>query len=126
MSSRDEVKVIVVGAGLVGTLAAIYMSRLGYDVEIYEKRKGDILLDRVPLIKVCIDSRAEKLLEGRSIKLALSQRGIQALREVGLDQRVLAETIPLKARMIHGIAREDIHTIPYGDFGEVSLCQRSK
>ena len=42
-----------------------------------------------------------------------------ALKEVGLDQRVLAETIPLKARMIHGIEKHDIHTIPYGVFGEV-------
>lgn len=75
-------------------------------------------------MNVCIDSRAERLLEGRSIKLALSQRGILALREVGLDQKVLAETVPLKARMIHGLAKEDVHTIPYGDFGEVDRRQR--
>lgn len=56
--------------------------------------------------------------------MALSQRGIMALREIGLDQRVLAETIPLKARMIHGIEQGDVHTIPYGDFGEVCGWQR--
>lgn len=46
MGTEGEIKVIVVGAGLVGTLAAIYMSRLGHDVEIYERRKGYSLLDR--------------------------------------------------------------------------------
>lgn len=40
MTTEKEVKVIIVGAGLVGALAAIYMSRLGYEVQVYEKRKG--------------------------------------------------------------------------------------
>ena len=40
MTTEGKIKVIVVGAGLVGALAAIYMSRLGYEVEVYEKRRG--------------------------------------------------------------------------------------
>ena len=39
-SERNAAKVIIVGAGLVGSLAAIYMARLGYTVEVFEKRSG--------------------------------------------------------------------------------------
>lgn len=38
---QEQTKVVIVGAGLVGSMAAIYMARLGYEVVVYEKRPGN-------------------------------------------------------------------------------------
>jgi len=69
-------KVVVVGAGLAGSLLAIYLAKRGLEVEVYEAR-GDM--------------RKGTIEGGRSINLALSDRGIAALREVGMDEYMLAE-----------------------------------
>jgi kynurenine 3-monooxygenase len=79
-------KVIIIGAGLSGSLLAIYLCKKGIECEIYEAR-GDM--------------RKETMSAGRSINLALSNRGIAALREVGLDEYMLAEAVPMFGRMIH-------------------------
>lgn len=79
-------KVIIIGAGLSGSLLAIYLAKKRIEVEIYEAR-GDM--------------RKEKMSAGRSINLALSNRGIAALKEVGLDEYMLAEAVPMFGRMIH-------------------------
>lgn len=79
-------KVIIVGAGLSGSLLAIYLAKRGIECEIYEAR-GDM--------------RKETMSAGRSINLALSNRGIAALKEVGLDEYMLAEAVPMFGRMIH-------------------------
>jgi kynurenine 3-monooxygenase len=81
-------KVIIIGAGLSGSLLAIYLAKLGIHSEIYEAR-GDM--------------RAETVSAGRSINLALSNRGIAALKEVGMDQFMLAEAVPMFGRMIHTV-----------------------
>lgn len=83
MSKR---KVIIIGAGLSGSLLAIYLAKRGIEAEVYEAR-GDM--------------RKAEMSAGRSINLALSNRGIAALREVGLDQYMLAEAVPMYGRMIH-------------------------
>ena len=79
-------KVIIIGAGLSGSLLAIYLAKRGIECEIYEAR-GDM--------------RKEEMAAGRSINLALSNRGIAALREVGLDEYMLSEAVPMYGRMIH-------------------------
>ena len=79
-------KVIIVGAGLSGSLLAIYLAKQSLQVEIYEARA---------------DMRTEKMSAGRSINLALSNRGIAALKEVGLDEYMLSEAVPMFGRMIH-------------------------
>ena len=79
-------KVIIVGAGLSGSLMAIYLAKRGFQVEVYESRA---------------DMRTEKMSVGRSINLALSNRGIAALKEVRLDEYMLAEAVPMRGRMIH-------------------------
>lgn len=79
-------KVIIIGAGLSGSLLAIYLAKKNIEVEIYEAR-GDM--------------RQEKMSAGRSINLALSNRGIAALEEVGLDEYMLSEAVPMFGRMIH-------------------------
>lgn len=85
-----ERKVTLVGAGLVGSLASMFLAKKGHAVEIYEKRR---------------DLREKKNLlvgEGRSINLAISVRGIHALSLLGLDQKVLQQAIPMRGRMLHG------------------------
>lgn len=85
MQSRS---VVIVGGGLAGALLANYLARRGIRVDMYEMR-GDI--------------RREDIGGGRSINLALSHRGIEALRRVALADRVLAESVPMPGRMIHAV-----------------------
>lgn len=81
-----EQKVTIIGAGLAGSLLAIYLARRGFQVSVFEAR-GDM--------------RKNPMSAGRSINLALSDRGIAALRQVGMDEYMLAEAIPMYGRMIH-------------------------
>ncbi|MGD8746143.1 MAG: FAD-dependent monooxygenase, partial [Gammaproteobacteria bacterium] len=79
--------VTVVGAGLAGSLMAIFLARQGYHVRLFEKRP---------------DMRKEKLPAGRSINLALANRGLRALRAAGLEERVRALLVTMRGRMVHG------------------------
>lgn len=88
---------MIIGAGLAGSLLSIYLARRGYQVNVFEAR-GDM--------------RTEALSAGRSINLALSDRGIAALREVGMDEYMLSEAVPMRGRMIHSIAGET-KLLPY-------------
>ena len=98
-----EQKIIIIGAGLAGSLLAIYLAKRDFQVEVYEARP---------------DMRGEEISAGRSINLALSDRGIAALREVGMDEYMLSEAIPMHGRMIHSIAGET-RLLPYsGRTGE--------
>src|SRR3954452_3623200 len=83
----DETPVTIVGAGLAGTLLACALGRSGRRVELYEKRP---------------DPRAHGADAGRSINLALSVRGLHALRAVGLAEVVLKSSVLMRGRMIHG------------------------
>lgn len=84
-------KVAIIGAGLAGSLLAIYLAKREFAVDVYEAR-GDM--------------RKETVAAGRSINLALSSRGIAALREVGMDDYMLAEAVPMYGRMIHSVSGE--------------------
>ena len=96
-------KVIVVGAGLAGSLLAIYLAKRGIQVDVFEARP---------------DMRKGQTGGGRSINLALSDRGIAALREVGMDEYMLAEAVPMYGRMIHSVSGET-KLLPYsGRTGE--------
>ncbi|KAI5923987.1 hypothetical protein F4810DRAFT_666899 [Camillea tinctor] len=86
-------KYVVVGAGPVGSLAALYAAKRGHDVEIYELR-SDLR-----------DPSTTPLNFTKSINLALSERGINAMRHAEqekLIEDVTASTIPMRGRMIHG------------------------
>ena len=89
--------VVIIGAGLAGSLLAIYLAKRGIEVDVYEAR-GDM--------------RLEEVAAGRSINLALSDRGIAALREVGMDEYMLAEAVPMYGRMIHSLSGET-KLLPY-------------
>jgi kynurenine 3-monooxygenase len=91
-------KITVVGAGLTGPLLAILLMQRGLAVEIYERRP---------------DMRRVRLSAGRSINLALSTRGIHALQQAGLWERMRNIIIPMKGRMMHSVAGE-LTFQPYG------------
>jgi kynurenine 3-monooxygenase len=84
MSEQREFTIF--GAGLSGALMAVYLARAGHRVRLYERRP---------------DPRTVSLERGRSINLALSTRGIDALQRVGLAEEVLATAIRMPGRMIH-------------------------
>jgi kynurenine 3-monooxygenase len=94
--------IVIVGAGLVGSLLSIYLSRRGHHVRIYERR-GDM--------------RKEKVSAGRSINLALSDRGLLALEKVGLTDEIKEIAIPMHGRYIHNIDGEPAFQ-PYGKEGQ--------
>lgn len=75
-------------------------------------------MQSVSLFGNTLDIRKEAAVEGRSINLALSARGIEALKMVGLDQIVIQAAIPMGGRMIHDMDGRET-ALPYGDFGEV-------
>ncbi|MEV0618632.1 NAD(P)/FAD-dependent oxidoreductase [Nonomuraea sp. NPDC050404] len=79
-------EVTIVGAGPVGCLLACYLARRGHRVTLYERRP---------------DPREEGPDRGRSINLAISERGIDALRRLGLDGKILAAALPMAGRMMH-------------------------
>jgi kynurenine 3-monooxygenase len=91
-------RVTVVGAGLVGSLLAMFLARRGLPVEVLERRP---------------DMRREVVEAGRSINLAISTRGLHALRQVGLEEEALRHAIPMRGRMIHPRSG-DLTLQPYG------------
>jgi kynurenine 3-monooxygenase len=82
----EKKNTVVIGAGLVGSLLSIYLSKRGYKVKIYERRA---------------DMRKQDMVAGRSINLALSDRGIKALEEVGLMDEIRKICIPMHGRFMH-------------------------
>jgi len=102
MSNLDQ-KITLIGAGLAGSLLALYLARRGLKVEVFEKR-GDVRLENM------VGASGG---EGRSINLALSRRGLHALEEVGLIEEVKKSIIPMKGRCLHSISGE-LSFAPYG------------
>ncbi|MBA3664394.1 MAG: FAD-dependent monooxygenase [Bacteroidetes bacterium] len=78
--------VTIVGAGLVGSLLSIYLARRGYKVNVYERRP---------------DMRKVKMSAGKSINLALSDRGWRGLEGVGITDEIKKIAIPMYGRLIH-------------------------
>ncbi|MEL6559110.1 MAG: NAD(P)/FAD-dependent oxidoreductase [Bacteroidota bacterium] len=98
----NEKDVIILGGGLVGSLLAIYLAQEKFQVTVFEKRP---------------DPRKEDLEAGRSINLALSRRGIKALRDVGLEEIVKPELIPMTGRIMHDKNGKTNYQ-PYGKKGQ--------
>ena len=107
-------KIGIVGSGLVGSLQAILMAKKGYDVTVFENRP---------------DLRKAKLLAGKSINLALSDRGLKALREAGIEEDIKAISIPMYKRCMHALdgtlsyqqyGKEDqaIYSVPRGELNQ--------
>lgn len=94
--------IAVVGAGLVGSVMACYLARRGYVVHLFERRN---------------DPRITLTDGGRSINLALSNRGWVPLTELGLEEEVRKLVIPMRGRMMHD-EEGDLTFQPYGREGE--------
>lgn len=78
--------VTVIGAGLVGSLLTIYLAKRGYTVNVYERRS---------------DMRKNKISAGKSINLALSDRGFRGLDGIGIGDEIRKIAIPMNGRFLH-------------------------
>lgn len=94
--------IAIAGAGLVGSLLSLYLSKRGYKVSVFERRA---------------DMRKNTLQAGRSINLALSTRGLKALEEVGLADAIKKVAIPMHGRMMHDL-QGNLTFQPYGKEGQ--------
>ncbi|MFP7721615.1 FAD-dependent oxidoreductase [Lysobacter sp. A3-1-A15] len=79
-------RITIVGAGLAGALLATLLARRGWSVDVYEKRG---------------DPRLKGYEGGRSINLALAERGRHALQLAGADEAVMAHAVMMRGRMVH-------------------------
>ena len=79
-------KILIVGAGLCGSMLTLRMAQRGYQVVVYESRS---------------DLRESDISAGRSINLSLSDRGLKALRMAGVEEKARKLCIPMKGRLMH-------------------------
>jgi kynurenine 3-monooxygenase len=96
---RDTEEITLVGAGLAGSLLALLLARRGHRVTIHERRP---------------DPRKLRASSGRSINLALANRGIHALERAGVMDRVRPALIPMAGRMLHDEGGA-LKLVPYGN-----------
>lgn len=115
--SKNTKKITILGAGLVGAMLGIMLRRLGYDIEIYDKRA---------------DQRKQEIIGRRSINLAMSYRGWKALESLGLSDEVNKIAMPMYGRAIHGtdgtvkyqaygLNQEAIYSVSRKNLGELLL-----
>jgi len=109
MSNKPK-HIMIIGAGLVGSIHAIYLARRGYQVSVYEQ---------LP------DIRKETIPAGRSINLALANRGIDALDRLGLMEQVNPLLIPMQGRMLHN-ERGELKFQSYGQKPEEVIYSVSR
>lgn len=95
-------KILIIGAGLVGSLWAIFLAKRGYQVQVYERRQ---------------DMREAGFVGGRSINLAMSRRGWNAIEKAGIRDKIEAVAIPMPGRKMHSVEGELIFQ-PYGKEGQ--------
>jgi kynurenine 3-monooxygenase len=93
----------IIGSGLVGSLLSIYLAKRGYNVTVYERRP---------------DLRKNRISAGRSINLALSDRGWRGLAGVGIVDEIKKVAIPMAGRMMHSV-KGDLTYQAYGKDGQV-------
>lgn len=115
--------ILIIGAGLCGSLLALRLAQRGFNVNVYEMRP---------------DLRKVDISAGRSINLAFSDRGNKAMKLIGLEDRVKALCIPMNGRMIHDIHGntfqsnysgrdyEYINSISRGDLNALLLDEAEK
>ena len=121
MNKKD--KILVIGAGLCGSLLALRLAQRGFKIEVYESRS---------------DLRNSDISAGRSINLALSDRGLKALRLCGMEEKAREICIPMYGRLIHdkdgnifssnysGRENEYINSISRGDLNAILLDEVEK
>jgi kynurenine 3-monooxygenase len=95
-------EIIVIGAGLVGSVLSMFLAKSGYRVEVFERNP---------------DVRRADLTSGRSINLTLCDRGFSALDALGAGDIVRAISVPAYGRLIHDV-KSDLSFQPYGNNNE--------
>ena len=86
MTPSKDAPILLIGAGLAGSLLAVLLAKQGFPVIVAERRG---------------DPRAAGYVGGRSINLALSVRGITALEAAGIADQVLQDALPMPGRIMH-------------------------
>tara|TARA_R110002073_G_scaffold53840_4_gene138819 strand:+ start:32045 stop:33427 length:1383 start_codon:yes stop_codon:yes gene_type:complete len=121
MKQRENI--LIIGAGLCGSLLALRLAQRGYQVEVYESRP---------------DLRTTDISAGRSINLALSDRGLKALQLAGVEEKAREICIPMRGRLMHdtegntfesnysGREGEYINSISRGDLNGILLTEAEK
>ncbi|HEX5756873.1 MAG TPA: NAD(P)/FAD-dependent oxidoreductase [Arenimonas sp.] len=99
MQPSDHPAITIAGAGLAGALLALLLARKGWPVEVFEKRP---------------DPRLRGYEGGRSINLALAERGLEALRQAGLTDTVMAQAVMMRGRMVHPAGGGEPQLLRYG------------
>lgn len=99
MDNIDENTVVIVGAGLSGCLLACFLAKKNINVVVFEKSE---------------DPRIVGTKVGKSINMALSERGRKALQILGIEDYILDLTIPMYGRMVHDKGNNN--------FPEIQLC----
>ena len=92
--------ITIVGAGLVGALLATLLAQRGFSVEVFERRP---------------DPRKYGFIGGRSINLALAERGWHGLRVAGLQERIGAIAVMMRGRMVHHLDGTYTELLRYQD-----------
>ena len=88
LTTERQRSITIIGAGLAGALLGTLLAREGWRVEIYEKRG---------------DPRLKGYEGGRSINLALAERGRHALRQADADDAVMRQAVMMRGRMVHSL-----------------------
>lgn len=104
--TKSRRNIMIIGAGLVGSLLAVLLRRKGFEVSVYEKRP---------------DIRKIRLDSDRSINLVITSRGLNGLEQAGLLDQALQLSVPIFGRMIHPKAGE----YAYQAYGNESECNFS-
>jgi kynurenine 3-monooxygenase len=99
--TQSPKNIAIVGSGLVGSLLAIYLRQFGHQITVFDRR---------PDIRTIEFS-------GRSINLAMSDRGWNALRAVGIEESIKKIAIPLDKRAMHVLGKP-LYFQKYGKDGE--------
>jgi kynurenine 3-monooxygenase len=120
---KEQQNILIIGAGLCGSLLALRLAQRGFIVEVYESRP---------------DLRTTDISAGRSINLALSDRGFKALRLAGVEEKAREICIPMYGRLMHdtkgntfasnysGRENEYINSISRGDLNGILLTEAEK
>lgn len=120
---KNKQNILIIGAGLCGSLLALRLGQRGYNVTVYEMRP---------------DLRKTDISAGRSINLAFSNRGNKAIKLVGLEETVNKLCIPMHGRMLHdrtgntalsnysGRDHEFINSISRGELNGLLLTEAEK
>ncbi|MFV9482952.1 FAD-dependent oxidoreductase [Christiangramia sp. ASW11-125] len=98
---QNQKEVAIVGSGLVGSLLAIFLRKQGHKVTIFDRRPDVRLVE----------------FSGRSINLAMSNRGWKALREAGIEDEIRKLALPLDKRAMH-VDDKPVYFQKYGEDGE--------